>query len=192
MNRRLHERLARAIVLSALTFSLILAAPTVSWAADSSNNQAINQVASLIAPEADTKITIYLRPEVGKAKAGYGIDGDLVTVLEQVSDNQRLIWHHIRFDNPPYAEGWVQETFLSIEAPAASQGQNQQVGSSPLKNRYLGNQQSQSSQGIQSSQSSQGIQSNQRSQSNQGTQSNQMSQSNPYNSPQSYSQRNQN
>lgn len=183
------QRWLKAIVLPALIAVLVLAAPASSWAAGASSNQALNQSASLLAPEPDAKISVYLQPEANDDQAGYGVNGDSVTVLEQVSDNQSLIWKHIRFDNSPYAEGWVQATFITLEAANATepnaqkpnaqkqqaqkqQAQKQQAQkqqaltnsstTSAAGGRYLGNRQSQSSQ---SAQTSQQLQSNQRSQS---------------------------
>lgn len=143
INRRsLRQSLSVALLLlSALTLSvgLLVTSPAASWAADASayqsSNQSIGQAASLIAPEPDQKITIYQRPEA-KSKAGYGVNGDAVTVLERVSDNQSMTWNHIRFDNPPYAEGWVQETFTHLQT-ANTQDQNRQTMGG---DRYLGNQ----------------------------------------------------
>ncbi|MEM8504372.1 MAG: hypothetical protein AAF716_14610 [Cyanobacteria bacterium P01_D01_bin.1] len=193
MNRRLSQRLTDAVLLLTVLFYFVLAVPAFSWAADFSSNQAIDQPAILTAPEPDAKIAVYLQPTAEKGKAGYGVNGDAVTVLEQVSDNQSLIWNHVRFDNPPYAEGWIQETFLDLKVVAATQGQSplsQQSSASsnssiptPTESRYLGNRQSQASGQSQASQYSQ---------SNQRSQSNQYSQSNQRNSSQSYSQRNQN
>lgn len=189
MNRRLYRSLAKAVVLPifilTLMLSVILAIPTFSWAANASSNQALNQSASLLAPEPDAKITVYLQPEVNDDSAGYGVNGDAVTVLEQVSDNQSMIWNHVRFDNPPYAEGWVQEAFLALEA-AAPYGKNQQPAASSsagvsTESRYLGNQRSQSTQ-----------QSGQQFQPNQPSQVDQRSCFSQSNSAQSYSQRNQN
>ncbi|MEL6553042.1 MAG: hypothetical protein AAFQ63_06185 [Cyanobacteria bacterium J06621_11] len=121
MDWRLYQRWLKAIVLPALIAVLILAAPAFSWAAGASSNQALNQAASLLAPEPDAKISVYLQPEANDDQAGYGVNGDSVTVLEQVSDNQSLIWKHIRFDNSPYAEGWVQATFITLEAANAQE-----------------------------------------------------------------------
>lgn len=179
MDRRLYQRWLKAIVLPVLIAVLILAAPAFSWAAGASSNQALNQAASLLAPEPDAKISVYLQPEANDDQAGYGVNGDSVTVLEQVSDNQSLIWKHIRFDNSPYAEGWVQETFVDLNASKAakSNGQTQQAQKQQAQkqrllannntmpaagSRYLGNRQPQFSQSAQTSQQSQ---SNQRSQS---------------------------
>ena len=154
-----------AILAIAFTLTLVTA-PAASWAADSSGNQALNRAVVLVAPEPDTKISVYLQPEANKSRAGYGINGDAVTILEQVSDNQSVTWNHIRFDNPPYAEGWVQAEFVSPGA-AATPNQSQSTSSS---NAYLGNRQSQTNQRSQFAQS----------------------QTNRQNSTQSYSHQNQN
>ncbi|MEO1619964.1 MAG: hypothetical protein AAFU53_02905 [Cyanobacteria bacterium J06632_3] len=217
MNRRLYRRLLQAIVLFALILGVVLLAPGDSWAAALNNqgqNQALNESAILTAPEPDAKITVYLQPEANEKKVGYGVNGDVVTILEQVSDNHSLIWNHIRFDNPPYAEGWLQETFLTLNgsSPGASpntsievesQGQNQRSLtnsgiSTPIQSRYLGNVQLRSSQrfSLDTATPSQPNQtpSNQTPSSqrfNQQFQPNQH-QSYPQRSPQSYSQRNQN
>lgn len=73
-----------------------------------------------------------------------------MTVLEQVNDNKNMTWHPVRFDNPPYAAGWVQEVFIDLTT-ADAQTQNGQtiVGDgidSPAETRYLGNQPSPSNQ----------------------------------------------
>lgn len=167
--QQLFVRIAVAIVLPVLIFGFVLSAPAASWG-DASSNQSLNQSASLTAPEPDAKIAIYRQPNTEEGQTGYGVNGDAVTVLEQVSDNQSLTWNHIRFDNPPYAEGWVQETFLSLAE--ASQVQTSQIQTQPSQpNRYLGNRQSQT-----------GGQ----------TQYSQRSQYNQQNSSQTYSHRNQN
>ncbi|MGB3765356.1 MAG: hypothetical protein WA947_02265 [Phormidesmis sp.] len=117
----IHKRLASVFVLPALISSLILltliVVPSPGWAVGASGNQAINQSASLVAPEPDIKITIYRRPEANRQRVRYGVNGDTVTVLEQVSDNESVVWNHVRFDDASAAEGWVQSEFLS---PAAA------------------------------------------------------------------------
>lgn len=166
-------RLLSVAVSVAIALALTITAfPSSSWAAGASGNQAIDRPAVLVAPEPDAEIAVYLRPEANKQKVGYGVNGDAVTVLEQVGDNQSLTWNHIRFDNPPYAEGWVQEAFLSPSATATPNQSQTLTGSNP----YLGNRQS----------------SQQSSQTNQPSQFTQQSQANRSNSAQSYSQRNQN
>lgn len=114
---------------------VLLALPTASWAAGSQGNQAIQQPATLIAPKPDDKIAIYPQPSTRKRRIGYGIGGDAVTVLEKVGSNKGVTWNHVRFDNPPYADGWVQEEFLLFPTDSPQQQSNGGNG-----NRYFGNQ----------------------------------------------------
>ena len=182
-------------MLAVVALAIALTSPAPSWAADYPGNQAIDQPASLVAPEPDAKITIYLRPEASKSRIGYGANGDAVTVLEKVSDNQSVTWNHIRFDNPPHAEGWVQEEFTLLKGEE-SPGQPQQIGgnnreTSLNENRYLGNQQLSAGEAAltQSGQSQFGQSPNQQSQFNQSQprqspgQQSQFNQSQPRQSP---------
>ena len=79
--------------------------------------------ATLVGPKADAPIPLYLRPAANQPNVGYGMSGDGVTVLEQVASflpeaDQRASWNHIRLNEPPYTEGWVQGRFLSgLAAP---------------------------------------------------------------------------
>lgn len=169
-------------VLIALMLVMLIAVPASGWAAGASSNQAINQAASLVAPEPDAKITIYRQPEANRQRVGYGVSGDTVTVLEQVSDNQSVIWNHVRFDDEAAAEGWVQSKFLSLTATdRPSQRQQMADGNGSFTapgTRYLGNQRSPSSQPSQQS-------------ANQRPQFNRQDSSQSYDAP-PYSQRNQN
>ncbi|MGB3294570.1 MAG: hypothetical protein WBB01_16420 [Phormidesmis sp.] len=136
-------RPAIALILWAFVCVSLPGTTPAAWAADYSvnqvGNQALEQAASLVAPQRDEKIAVYRRPEAGKSRAGYGVNGDAVTILEQVSDNQSVTWNHIRFDNPPYAEGWVQETFIDLKtADTQNRGDQNAAGDG-----YLGNQQPQ-------------------------------------------------
>ena len=139
--------LARAVAVVAIALALGVSFPASGGAMGLpgqqanavAGNQGMEQTARLIAPEPDDKITVYLRPEAGKAKVGYGVSGDTVTVLEQVSDNQSVIWHHIRFETPPYAEGWVQDSFVALRGLVGGQSQNSnQAGQRATGDRYLG------------------------------------------------------
>jgi hypothetical protein len=172
--RRVWMGLVKAGVVMAIAVALSCSFPASSWAIGfpgqpvngGASNQGMEQAARLVAPEPDDKITVYLRPEAGKAKAGYGVSGDTVTVLEQVSDNQSVTWNHIRFEAPPYAEGWVQDSFIALRELAGGQAQNQNANQADQKatgDRYLGNRSN-----------------------------NDQAQRNQQSSPQSYSQQNQN
>lgn len=171
------RRLASIFVLTVLTCVMLIASPSSSWAAGQLSNQAINQPASLVASEPDAKIAVYLRPEANRQRVGYGVNGDTVTVLEQVSDHQSVVWNHVRFDDAAAAEGWVQAEFLLLAAAdGLGQGQQMSDGNSPpasAETRYLGNQRSPSHEQSQQS-------------------SNQRPQFNHQDGAQSYSQRNQN
>ncbi len=153
LTKRAGARLLSALTLFAIALTLWLSLSTASWSAgysanqsgsqgnqsfgnQSFGNQSTEQPANLVSLEPNARIVIYLRPEEGKNRVGYGIDGDSVTVIEQVSDNHSKVWNHIRFDNPPYAEGWVPETSISLKS--ANTQRQQQVAS----DRYLGNPQS--------------------------------------------------
>ncbi len=138
------RRLLSVLLLAAFTFTvaltMVVMLPATGWAADYQGNQSIDRPASLVAPEPDVEIAVYPQPDAGQRRVGYGANGDAVTILEQVSDNQSTTWNHIRFDNPPYAEGWVQAEFVLI---ADANGQSQQTAEG---NRYLGNRQFKSEQ----------------------------------------------
>lgn len=138
--RQLLSRLLLAVVTFTVAFTMVVMLPADGWAADYQGNQSINQPASLVAPEPDAEIAVYPQPEAGQRQVGYGANGDAVTILEQVSDNQSTTWSHIHFDNPPHAEGWVQAEFV-LTADANGQSQRTAGG-----NRYLGNQQFKSGQ----------------------------------------------
>ncbi len=181
-----------AVVALATALGILVISPAPSWAADYSGNQSVDQPASLMALEPNAKIAVYLRPEA-KSRVGYGVNGDAITVLEKVSDNQSVAWNHIRFDNPSHAEGWVQEEFISSKAdmPGQTPGQSQQMTAQMAQQKvqnggtadrskaasqgshYLGDQQSSAGGSTQS-------------------QFNQQSQFSHQNDQQSYSQRNQN
>jgi hypothetical protein len=118
-----------AIALLTLTFS------PAAWAANA-GNQAIDQPATLIGPEPDTQISIYPKPATRPGPMGYGISGDGVTVLEQVGSNQGITWDAVRFNNPPYTQGWVQAEFVSLPTAASQMPAKRQA----QPNRYLGNQ----------------------------------------------------
>jgi hypothetical protein len=148
--QRVYVRLARAVAVVAIAVALSCSFPANSWAIGflgrpvngGGGNQGMEQAAQLVAPEPDGRITVYLRPEAGKAKAGYGVSGDTVTVLEHVSDNQSVTWNHIRFEAPPYAEGWVQDSFIALRELAGGQSPNQNANQADQKatgDRYLGN-----------------------------------------------------
>ncbi|MEO0434712.1 MAG: hypothetical protein AAF151_23770 [Cyanobacteria bacterium J06656_5] len=97
----------------------VIIVPGPSWAMDLQDNQSINQAAILVGPREKSPIPIYLRPAPNQPNVGYGINGDAVTVTEQMASflpeaDPSTTWNHIRLDNEPYTEGWVQGRFLSM------------------------------------------------------------------------------
>ncbi|MDX2228908.1 MAG: SH3 domain-containing protein [Leptolyngbyaceae cyanobacterium bins.349] len=123
--------------IAALVVYLMPITPKLAWA----NNQEMNQLAVLTAPEPDTEINVYLGPGSREQKIGYGLSGDRVTVLEQVGSNEGYTWNHIRFNNPPNAEGWVRTDYLSFQLLQIPPVNTPQMNQTPVStNGYLGNQ----------------------------------------------------
>ncbi|MEM1256827.1 MAG: hypothetical protein AAGI69_30730 [Cyanobacteria bacterium P01_H01_bin.21] len=94
--------------------------PMSSWAAELQGSQQIEQVATLVGPRAKAPIPIYLRPAPNQPNVGYGINGDVVTVMERLASflpeaDESSDWNHIRLEHEPYTEGWVQGKFLLME-----------------------------------------------------------------------------
>ena len=106
------------------------------------SNQGMEQFASLVAPEPEMKINIYPRPGTRQSPIGYGVDGDAVVVLEQTGSNEGTVWNHIRFENAPDSDGWVQLEYLSLQS-----GEQQSQGSqgNARTGGYMGNRSSQQS-----------------------------------------------
>jgi len=111
-------RAVRCLMGMAIALTLFFAAPLPSWATDFQANQPAEQFAALVGPKADAPIPLYLRPAANQPNVGYGMSGALVTVLEQVASflpeaDQDAAWNHIRLEDAPYTEGWVQGKFLT-------------------------------------------------------------------------------
>jgi hypothetical protein len=132
----LNNRVLSNVVRMAIALAVLVLTPAPGWAAPYQPNQAIQQPASLIAPKPEAKISIYPEPGTQQRRIGYGKSGDAVTVIERVGGNQGIIWNHIRFEASPYAEGWVQDQFLSFPGAERSKPQNQRTNQG---DRYLGN-----------------------------------------------------
>jgi hypothetical protein len=107
------------IVISIILFCSI--SPVALAAGNQNNqnqgNQVIAQPAMLIAPDLETKISVYPKPTLDLPRIGYGLGGDRITVVEQIGTNEGYTWNHIRFDTPPNTEGWVQGNFISFANP---------------------------------------------------------------------------
>ena len=106
----------------------------LAFGAEAQNNQGGDRLATLKAPSANFEISLYPKPDSKLDRLGFGLSGDEVTVLEQMSSNKRFSWYRVRFDNPPYVEGWMEGKYLmfinqdNVAKPSISD-----------KNRYLGN-----------------------------------------------------
>ncbi|MEL6902966.1 MAG: hypothetical protein AAFP07_18675 [Cyanobacteria bacterium J06606_4] len=101
-----------------------------SWAAGLPGNPIVVQKATLTGPRAEAPIPLYLRPAANQPNVGYGVYGSSVTVLEQLASflpeaDQASTWNHIRLDETPYTEGWVQGRFLALsqEPVSADEGE---------------------------------------------------------------------
>ena len=114
---------AIAFVLTVLMLSSLMlgiAAPAHAQLANSQSghfSQSAEPLARLVGPQADAPIPLYLRPAANQPNVGYGMSGAVVTVLEQVASflpeaDQSTAWNHIRLEDAPYTEGWVQGKFL--------------------------------------------------------------------------------
>ena len=120
----------------AIALLTLVAVPAASWAAvDYPGNQSLHQPAQLMAPDPQTQIAIYPKPDAGLRRVGYGISGDAVTILERIGGHQSVAWNRIRFEQPPHAEGWVQAEFVSLAGATASTPDAQ---SPDRGDRYLG------------------------------------------------------
>ncbi|MEM6256142.1 MAG: hypothetical protein AAF821_24780 [Cyanobacteria bacterium P01_D01_bin.156] len=114
---------ASAGLLRAIAVAMILAVTCFqapSLAVEQLGAAIVNQPATLIGPRSDAPIPLSLRPAPNQPNVGYGINGDSVTVMEQLASflpeaDASTAWNHIRLNSEPYTEGWVQGKFLSME-----------------------------------------------------------------------------
>ncbi|MEO0869781.1 MAG: hypothetical protein AAFY17_15355 [Cyanobacteria bacterium J06642_11] len=100
----------------AILFAAMVSGPSASWATEQSDSQ----VATLIGPRADAPIPLSLRPAANQPNVGYGMNGDSVTVIEQLASflpeaDPSTTWNHIRLNVEPYTVGWVQGKFLDVD-----------------------------------------------------------------------------
>jgi hypothetical protein len=86
----------------------------VSLAQGNQSNQGREFQATLIAPDPSFKIDVYAQPDSRRRRIGYGFGGMAVRVLEQVGSNDGSTWDRVRFENDPYLEGWIPETFVAL------------------------------------------------------------------------------
>ena len=112
------RRFVGLVICVAVLINLVVF-PKLSWAVELQGSQPIEKNATLVGPKARAPIPLYLRPAPNQPNVGYGVNGDSVTVMEQLASflpeaDQSTAWNHIRLDNEPYTEGWVQGKFLLI------------------------------------------------------------------------------
>ncbi|MGD1898517.1 MAG: hypothetical protein ACFB16_16365 [Phormidesmis sp.] len=115
----LYQQGLRVVILAASALFTLITTPNFSAANGLQTAPFTEQPATLVGPRADSPIPIYLRPAANQPNVGYGVNGSAVTVLEQVASflpeaDQDTAWNHIRLDDAPYTEGWVQGRFLAI------------------------------------------------------------------------------
>jgi hypothetical protein len=123
-------------LLGLLLWTIAPASEAAQTSGDYPSNQGMEQSASLVAPDPEMKIDIYPRPDTRQSPVGYGLNGDAVVVLEQTGSNEGTVWNHIRFEEAPDSEGWVQLEYLSL--PSGNQQLPRQSGT-PKSGGYLGN-----------------------------------------------------
>ena len=98
-----------------IAFSILLSLPFTGVAVA----QDFDQPVVLISPQPDAPIPIAIRPAPNQPITGYGINGKAITVMEQVGDymdfdDPSATWCHIRLEEKPYTEGWIQGKFVAI------------------------------------------------------------------------------
>ncbi|MEL6554257.1 MAG: hypothetical protein AAFQ63_12450 [Cyanobacteria bacterium J06621_11] len=113
------QRMVRVFVWGVIAFILCISAPALSYAEGLQTAQFTEKAAVLVGPKADSPVPLYLRPAANQPNVGYGMNGSPVTVLEQVASflpeaDQDSAWNHIRLNDAPYTEGWIQGRFLTI------------------------------------------------------------------------------
>ena len=119
------QQLVRIVIGSVVVGCLLITTPILGYSESVAQGlqtaQFIEKSAVLVGPKADSPVPLYLRPAANQPNVGYGINGSSVTVLEQVASflpeaDPDSAWNHIRLNDSPYTEGWIQGKFLSIEA----------------------------------------------------------------------------
>lgn len=115
VTKQIVKQAIRAAMATVFCLAFLGILPGPGWAAEVSTDQAV----TLVAPQAKAPIPIYLRPAPNQPNVGYGVNGDAVTVMEQVASflpeaDPSTAWNHIRLERDPYTEGWVQGKFLSL------------------------------------------------------------------------------
>lgn len=114
------QKFISVAVAAVLSCAVTLGFPFNSWAVEQLGSPSIAQTATLTGPKADAPIPLSLRPAANQPNVGYGMNGDSVTVLEQLASflpeaDPSTTWNHVRLNEAPYTEGWVQGRFLLTE-----------------------------------------------------------------------------
>jgi hypothetical protein len=143
-------------VMMAIALSLIVVAPFAladgslsSNQSSNQSNQSLNQPSVLVAPEPSFEINVYPQPGIKKQRVGYGLGGDRVTVLEQVSSNEGYIWKYVQFAGSSKLKGWIREEFVTsdvqknIQKNRQSQNGSSQRSSFQQDQGYVGDRQRQ-------------------------------------------------
>jgi hypothetical protein len=143
-------------MLMAIALSLTIVAPFVfadGNLSSNQSNQSLNQPSVLVAPEPSFEINVYPQPGTKKQRVGYGLGGDRVTVLEQVSSNEGYIWKYVQFAGSSKLKGWIREEFVAsdvqkntqenIQRKYQSQNGNSQRSSFQQDQGYVGDRQRQ-------------------------------------------------
>lgn len=115
----IYQRLIGIVAFVGIILSSLMLSPAMGEAVEILGSQVIDQPATLVGPREKVPIPLYLRPAPHQPNVGYGINGDAVTVMEQLASflpeaDRDTAWNHIRLEHEPYTEGWVQGKFLSM------------------------------------------------------------------------------
>lgn len=119
----IYQRLIGIVAFVGIILSSLMLSPAMGEAVEILGSQVIDQPATLVGPREKVPIPLYLRPAPNQPNVGYGINGDAVTVMEQLASflpeaDRDTAWNHIRLEHEPYTEGWVQGKFLSMAESA--------------------------------------------------------------------------
>lgn len=119
------RRMVVAIAFVSMIWAVAFVMPVASYAVGLPTGSVSEQSAVLVGPKSDSPVPLYLRPAANQPSVGYGTTGRSVTVLEQIASflpeaDQGSAWNHVRLDDAPYTEGWIQGRFLAIEADVQS------------------------------------------------------------------------
>jgi len=75
------------------------------------------EAAQLIAASPEARINLRSQPSTEAAAQGYGLVGDAVDLLRQVSGTDGYGWYYVEFDQSG-AKGWIREDFINTAGQA--------------------------------------------------------------------------